>query len=106
MTTPRDVMTTPRDVTTQNNVIELSCGKKRGAQDDTDEMDTGEDESKKVKSGENEENSKNEEDSSSFQGKEEFQLCLKPASLKSFSQGNHNTIFWLMIQLIEACCKI
>ena len=83
MTTSRDVMVTPRDVTTQNNVIELSCGKKRSAQDDTDEMDTGEDESKKVKSGENEENSKKEEDSSSFQGKEEYKSCLKPASFRS-----------------------
>ena len=67
MTTSPDVMTTSRDVTTQNNVVEVSCGKKRGAED-PDEMDTDEDESKKVKSGENVETSQKEEDSSSFQG--------------------------------------
>ena len=46
----RDVSSMSRDVTTQNNVVQMSTGKKRGAEE-ADGMDTTEDEeAKKVKS--------------------------------------------------------
>ena len=64
----RDVSAMSRDVTTQNNVVQMSTGKKRGAEE-ADGMDTTEDEeAKKVKSDGDDGKVVGEKDSSPFQG--------------------------------------
>ncbi|XP_063684555.1 mini-chromosome maintenance complex-binding protein-like [Bolinopsis microptera] len=64
----RDVPALSRDLTTQNNVVQMSTGKKRGAEE-ADGMDTTEDEeAKKVKSDGDDGKAVEEKDSSPFQG--------------------------------------
>ena len=70
-----DVTNTSRDVTTPNNVVEMSAGKKRGAED-ADKMDTRDDDAKKIRSDDIADETAQEKDSSPFQGTMLFMLIF------------------------------